>query len=119
MVAERTSGSGAGWGRQCRMYMDRKKMAIAERRVLRDGVKGGLFGIDILFTNGNVMKSDLAPSSTLPSGNSTATTTPRSSFSKSGRRQRSPTSLGRARSSRLACSRAPACSNALDSIITN
>ena len=43
---------------------DRKKLCIAERRTVRDGVKDGMFGLDILFTNGSIIKNDLAPSTT-------------------------------------------------------
>ena len=38
---------------------DQKKMAMAARRTVRNGVKGGLFGFDILFTNGKCMWVDL------------------------------------------------------------
>ena len=37
-----------------------KKLNTSERRTLREGVKGGLFVLDVLFTNGHIMQVDLA-----------------------------------------------------------
>ena len=33
------------------------KLNMAERRTLWDGVKGGLFALDVLFTNGHIIQA--------------------------------------------------------------
>ena len=41
-----------------------KKMAMAERRICRNGTKGILWGVDRAFTNGHIMERFLAPEDT-------------------------------------------------------
>ena len=43
-----------------------KKVAMAERRIVRNGTKGILWGLDRAFTNGHIMESFVAPADTPP-----------------------------------------------------
>ena len=45
---------------------NQKKMNMSERRTVREGVKGGLFVIDVLFANGSIMQKDLVASTVAP-----------------------------------------------------
>ena len=40
---------------------ERKKLSLAERRILRYGPKSGLFAVDLAFVNGSIMEDWLAP----------------------------------------------------------